>query len=87
MTVVKTRIVKIGNSRGLRIPKAILEQLNLKNEVELEIQENELVIRPTVAPRQNWEEQFELMAERGDDALLDDATPSLSVWDEEEWAW
>lgn len=87
MSVVKTRIVKIGNSRGLRIPKTILEQLNLRNEVELEIQKNKLVIRPAVTPRQNWEEQFNLMAQRGDDELLDDAAPGLSVWGEEEWEW
>ena len=87
MSVVKTRIVKIGNSRGLRIPKTILEQLNLKNEVELEIQKNKLVIRPAVTSRQNWEEQFNVMAQRGDDELPDDAAPGLSVWDKEEWEW
>ena len=87
MTIVKTRIVKIGNSRGLRIPKTILEQLNLRNEVELEIQKNELVIRPAVAPRQNWEEQFKLMAQQRNDELLNDAAPGLGGWGEEEWEW
>jgi antitoxin MazE len=43
MTVIKSRIIKIGNSQGLRIPKVLLEQLNLRDEVELEVQENQLI--------------------------------------------
>jgi antitoxin MazE len=87
MTVVRTRIIKIGNSQGLRIPKLVLEQLNLGEEVELEIQENQLIIRPLLAPRHNWEEQFQAMAAKGDDQLLDEGVPSLTTWDEEEWEW
>ena len=87
MTTIKTRIIKIGNSQGLRIPKLILEQLSLGEEVELEVQHNQLVIRPTQSPRHNWEEQFQAMATYGDDQLLDEVHPSLTTWDEEEWEW
>lgn len=87
MTIIKTRIIKIGNSQGLRIPKPILEQLNLREEVELEVQQDQLVIRSAIKPRHDWEEQFKLMAEYGDDELLDDAPLSSSDWDEEEWVW
>ena len=87
MTVVRTRLIKIGNSQGLRIPKVVLEQLNLSDEVELEVQENQLVVRPVLAPRSDWEEQFKAMAAEGDDRLLDEGVSSLTTWDEKEWEW
>ena len=86
MTVIRTKLIKIGNSQGLRIPKIILEQLNLSEEVELEVQENQLVIRPLTIPRFHWEEQFQAMAAPGDDQMLDEI-PTLTTWDEEEWEW
>ena len=86
MTVVRTRLIKIGNSQGLRIPKVVLEQLNLSDEVELEVQENQLVIRPLIGRRVQWEEQFRAMAAHEDAQLLDES-PSLTTWDEEEWEW
>jgi antitoxin MazE len=85
-TIVRTRIIKIGNSQGIRIPKLLLEQANFPEEVELEVQESQIVIRPSHAIRYQWEEQFKLMAERGDDLLLDDV-PTATTWDEEEWEW
>jgi antitoxin MazE len=85
-TVVKTRVVKIGNSRGIRIPRLLIDQLGLGEEVELAVQEHQLVVRPLQGPRYGWEEQFRLMAERGDDRLLDEGA-STSRWDEEEWEW
>ena len=84
---VKTRIIKIGNSQGIRIPKLLLEQLNLTDEVELEVQENALVVRPHHHPRHGWEDQFKAMAERGDDQLIDGDLPGLTEWDEDEWEW
>ena len=87
-TVVKARIIRIGNSQGVRIPKVLLEQAGLPGEVELEAQENQLVIRPVATPpRQGWEEQFREMAARGDDKLLDAEMVSGSQWDESEWTW
>ena len=86
-TVVKTRIVKMGNSRGIRIPKLLLDQLGLNEEVELAVQQNQLVIRPVRRPRHAWDEQLKLMAERGDDRLLDAEAVSLTRWDTDEWEW
>jgi antitoxin MazE len=83
----KTRIVPIGNSRGVRIPKPLLEQTGLSDEVEIRAEGNTLVIRPARRPRAGWAEAFREMARRGDDALLDDAAPTLSDWDEGEWEW
>ena len=83
----RTRIVKIGNSQGVRIPKLLLERSNLAEEVELEAEDNRIVIRSTKQPRQDWERAFRAMAERGDDALLDKNLLTQTQWDEDEWQW
>lgn len=83
----KTRIVKIGNSQGVRIPKLLLERSNLAEEVELEAEDNRIIIRSMKQPRQDWERAFRAMAERGDDALLDKDLLTHTRWDEDEWQW
>jgi antitoxin MazE len=85
-TVVSTRIVKIGNSQGIRIPKLLLDQLNLGEEVEMEVLENHLVVRAASHPRHHWDEQFRSMAEHCDDRLVDQPIVSLTDWDNE-WEW
>jgi antitoxin MazE len=86
-TVVKSRIIKIGNSQGIRIPKLLLEQAKLIEEVELELQEERIIIRSAGRARRGWEEAFRAMAERGDDELLDEGIVGSTDWDEEEWEW
>ena len=83
--VVKARVVRIGNSRGIRIPKVWLDQLDLDDEVELAVQKDRLVIRRARRPREGWEEAFRSMAEHRDDRLLD--KPIVTKWDREEWEW
>ncbi|HYG80398.1 MAG TPA: AbrB/MazE/SpoVT family DNA-binding domain-containing protein [Pyrinomonadaceae bacterium] len=83
----KARIVKIGNSRGVRIPKLLLERSNLTEEVELEAQDHQIIIRSARQPRHGWESAFRAMAARGDDELLDKDSPTLTRWDEDEWQW
>ena len=84
---VKTRIIQIGNSQGIRIPKPILEQLGFGKEVELEVLSDQLVVRSPHQPRHQWEEYFKTMAEVGDDQLLDDEPFTLTEWEEGEWEW
>ena len=86
-TVVKTRIVKIGNSQGIRIPKIFLEQSALGEEVELALEAEQIVIRSARGVRRGWEAAFQAMNARGDDDLLDGETPLPTAWDEEEWEW
>ena len=86
-TVIRTRIVRIGNSQGIRIPKLVLEQTGIEGEVELELRDKQILIRQTSRPRHNWGAAFKDMVEQGDDELLDDDGISLVVWDEEEWEW
>lgn len=89
-TITKARIVKIGNSQGIRIPKAMLQQSGLTEEVEVEVQQDQLIIRSAKQPRkprEGWEEQFRLMAERGDDKLIDPDEFPPTQWEIEEWTW
>jgi antitoxin MazE len=82
----KTHIVRIGNSQGVRIPKPLLEATGLSDEIEVEAVGNTLVIRAARQPREGWEEAFRAMAANGDDTLLEgDTAPSR--WDREEWEW
>ncbi|MEO5925382.1 MAG: AbrB/MazE/SpoVT family DNA-binding domain-containing protein [Bryobacteraceae bacterium] len=81
----RTSLVAIGNSRGIRIPKALIEQTGLQNEIEIDVRGSELVIRSARKPREGWEEAFHAMAVRGDDQSLDAAVPT--TWDETEWTW
>jgi len=83
----KTRIIKIGNSQGIRIPKLLLDQTSLGEEVELEVQQNQIVIRPAYCARYNWEDKFRAMAEQSDDKLLDGDVFVPTIWDEKEWEW
>lgn len=82
----RTSIIKIGNSHGLRIPKILLEQSRLGTEVELEVEDDRIVIRSASQPRKGWSEQFQAMAENADDKLLDQEL-ALSGWDKDEWEW
>jgi antitoxin MazE len=82
----KTSIVRIGNSQGIRIPKPLLEIAGLQGEVDLSAKHGLLLVRPACKPRAGWAEAFQEMARHGDDSLIDDA-PGLSQWDEKEWEW
>jgi antitoxin MazE len=84
----KTKIVKIGNSRGVRLPKSFIEESGLKNEVELEVENGKIIIKPISKNRESWDSAFRKITQNGDDVLLDsDALPNQTKWDEEEWEW
>ena len=81
----KTTIVRIGNSRGIRIPKALLEQCHLQDEVE--VRDDHLAVRPATKPRSGWADAFRRMHEQGDDSLLDEESSSPIRWEKTEWEW
>jgi antitoxin MazE len=84
--IIKSKIVRIGNSQGVRIPHFLLQQLRLNNEVEMSVLDDQLVIRAARKPRQGWETKFgrSLQPEgEGIEATL----PQLTDWDGTEWAW
>ena len=82
----RARIIRIGNSQGIRIPKPLLERSGLSGEVELEVSDNQIIIRAPDNPRAGWDEAFREMHARGDDELLD-GNHGTSSWDDEEWVW
>ena len=82
----RARVIKIGNSQGLRIPKPILEQTGIKDDVEIEVEKNQIIIRPVKNVRQGWDAAFKNMGKKGDDELIIDDS-ILNSWDEEEWQW
>lgn len=83
--VIRTRIIQIGNSQGIRIPKLLLEQSGIGTEVEIEVQDDHLIIRAVSQTRIGWSEAFAVMAKCQDDVLLDDFR--TTEWDDSEWEW
>ncbi|UOB18947.1 AbrB/MazE/SpoVT family DNA-binding domain-containing protein [Abyssalbus ytuae] len=63
-------IIKIGNSKGLRLSKTILEKYNIKDKVELILEKGQIILRPVATPRKNWEKEFKKMRDNKDDKLL-----------------
>ncbi len=59
MTTLKTSLIKIGNSQGIRIPKTLIEQLALAGEIELEVVDQCLVLKSAHTPRKNWDSAFQ----------------------------
>lgn len=82
----KAQLIRIGNSQGVRIPKAVIDQCRLEGEVEMTVRDNVLVIAAARGCREGWDEAFARMAEAGDDtALIPDHVRSR--WDDTEWRW
>jgi antitoxin MazE len=83
----RARVVKIGNSQGIRIPKPLLDQTGIMDDVELEVEKNQIIIRPITNPRSGWDNAFKAMAKNGDDTLVDESDGISHSWDDEEWQW
>lgn len=81
----RTEIIRIGNSRGIRIPKPLIEQCGFGDKVQLLMENNRLVIAPVRSPRQGWPEAFEAAGSAANDELLLDGFENK--FDQEEWDW
>jgi antitoxin MazE len=81
----KTRLIRIGNSRGVRLPKAVIAQAGLTEEVELGVRDGAVVIARTTSARSGWADAARQMRQRDEDRLLDAPTPTR--FDEKEWQW
>lgn len=82
----KISLIAIGNSRGIRIPKPLIEQCGLQNEVELDVRDNVIMIHSINPSRLGWDKAFAQMTRLGDDAMLQ-IDSKASKWDAEEWEW
>lgn len=83
----KVTIVHIGNSRGVRLPKAVMEQCNLTDEADLDVRDGQVILRATQHARSGWEAAFTAMRKAGDDTLLNADAAATSAWDRNEWHW
>jgi antitoxin MazE len=83
--VITTEIISIGNSKGLRIPKAIREQVGLEGKVTLAVKGDALVVRPKRKLREGWDAAFKRNASNDDALLLPD--DFQNEFDEKEWTW
>jgi len=80
----KARLVRIGNSRGVRLPKAVIDQVGLHEDIELHVENDRVVITAARPPRTGWEDAARRLAAEGS-GLLD--APSPTRFDEDEWRW
>jgi len=85
--IMLTKIVAIGNSRGIRIPKAMIEHCGFGEEVELQARRGALILRSVKTPRAGWADAFGRMAAVGDDHLVHEDAPTATRFDAEEWRW
>ncbi len=63
-------VIKIGNSKGIRLSRTVLEKYNITDSVELIFEKGQIVIKPLSRPRKGWEKAFKRMSDNGDDRLL-----------------
>jgi antitoxin MazE len=82
----KTELIRIGNSRGVRIPKPLIEQCGLGKTVELRVSNDCLIISSERTARQGWEEAFRVAANTTNDELMLEATEP-NEFDHKEWRW
>lgn len=80
----KAQIIQIGNSQGIRIPKALLEESRIVGEVDLELHPDGILIRNAQKPRASWDEAFKSAVE-DDDELA--AESIKTAFDKKEWQW
>ncbi len=83
----KIPIIRIGNSQGIRLPKAVLEQCGIDESVEMTVVGDTITISPKPSVRKGWSEAFSKMRNSSDDQILDNADAIVNDWDDNEWQW
>lgn len=63
-------IIQIGNSKGLRLTKSILERYNIKDKVEIILEKGQIILKPITEPRKDWDKAFKNMSKNEEDQLL-----------------
>jgi len=80
-----SELIQIGNSKGVRLPKALLKQVGIKNKINVIIKNGAIIILPDKQPRKGWGEKFEKMHKAGEDQLIEFS--GSNQFDEQEWEW
>ncbi len=81
----KAKLIRIGNSRGIRLPKPLILQAGLGDDVDLQVQNDSIIISRVRHPRSGWADAARQTTARGEDTLLDPLTPTR--FDDEDWEW
>lgn len=87
MGELRSRLIRIGNSRGLRLPRSVIEQAGLEDDVTITVGEGEVVIRPLRHPRAGWEEALQHLGPPEEDLDLQALRALPTEFDEAEWTW
>lgn len=83
----KAQIIKIGNSKGIRLPKSVIEQCELEDEVEIKVKDKKIVLSSSTKPRSGWAAELKKLTNNG---TLKDKTVFDIIegdFDEKEWVW
>jgi antitoxin MazE len=81
----RARLIRIGNSRGVRLPKPLIEEAGLPDDVEIKARRGSIVILPAAGVRAGWAEAAAALRERRDDA--GELAAVATRFDEKEWSW
>ena len=81
----KAKLVQIGNSRGVRLPKPMIEEARLRDDVDIHVVEGSIIITSNVKPRSSWADSAKRLHSQNGDVLLDQA--NSTTFDETEWKW
>jgi antitoxin MazE len=81
----KAKLIQIGNSQGVRLPKPFIKEARLEEEVDIQVREGSIIISSMKAPRTGWEESARLIHDRKVDTLLD--PPTQTHFEQSEWEW
>lgn len=87
MGELRSRLIRIGNSRGLRLPRSVIEQAGLEEDVIITVGKGELVIRPLSHPRAGWEEALQHLGPPEDEPDLQGFRALPTDFDETDWTW
>ena len=83
----RAKLIRIGNSRGVRLPKALIALYELGDQIDLRPIPQGLVLRRAPSAREGWDRAFARMSKNGDDQLVDAREPIGTEWEFKEWTW
>jgi antitoxin MazE len=84
-TQMKAKLVQIGNTRGVRLPKPMIEEAGLEDDVDIHVKEGSIIITSNLKQRNGWAESAKQLHNRNEDILIDSTAPT--AFDENEWKW
>ncbi len=79
-----SKVIKVGNSKGIRIPSVFLKKCNIEDQVDIEVKGNTIIIKPFQNPRVGWDEAMKIMHNNGDDNLIMDSNIDAEM---DDWEW